>query len=98
MLLVESVVLVLRMDIKQAYGIIGLVQDLQYLIIPLLPEPLLRELRRQVPASRRNRVPWIEYTVLIKCEVFGLLLGLRLRLVRVLIVAADHLVVNEATF
>lgn len=86
------------MNVKQAYGIVGLVQDLQYLIIPQLSEPLLDELRGQVPSCRRDWILWIENTILIKCEVFGLLLlGLRMRLVRVLVMPADHLVLNQAT-
>ena len=52
-----------------------------------------------MPASRRDWVLWVENTILIKREVFGLLLlVLCVRLVRVLVVAADHLVLNEATF
>lgn len=97
----NCVVLVLRIpvNIKQANGIVRLVQDLQYLIIPLLSKPLLDELCRQMPSSRRDWVLRIEYTILVKREVFSLLLfGLRLRLVRVLVVTAHHLMLNKATF
>lgn len=93
----DRVVLVLRsaVDVEQADGIVGFVEDLQYLVIARLSEPLLDELRGQVSSRWRDRVPRIEDAILIKREVLGLLLpGLRMRLVRVLIMPTDHLVLD----